>query len=187
MHYRHALVNIECKIPLSLGPNVELPRSHVMQETHLAILPAEFQRASAAALVIGGLLLSGCTTTSADGAGDSAAKAPPPTTQSATVAPPAAADDMASKGEQCREFQRTVTIGGKTETAYGTACRQPNGSWKQEDELSPAPRRQAAAPPDRSFPYKGYPQRHFSPGYAPFYLGLGVGNGGGSVGYGVGF
>lgn len=34
------------------------------------------------------------------------------------------------KGKYCREFQQTVTIGGKTETAYGTACRQPDGAWK---------------------------------------------------------
>lgn len=35
-----------------------------------------------------------------------------------------------STGNQCREYQSTVTIGGKTEQAYGTACRQPDGSWK---------------------------------------------------------
>ncbi|MFZ2587674.1 MAG: RT0821/Lpp0805 family surface protein [Alphaproteobacteria bacterium] len=33
-------------------------------------------------------------------------------------------------GDSCREFQQTITIGGKTEKAYGTACKQPNGSWK---------------------------------------------------------
>ena len=33
-------------------------------------------------------------------------------------------------GEQCREYQQTVTIGGRTEQAYGTACRQPDGTWK---------------------------------------------------------
>jgi len=33
-------------------------------------------------------------------------------------------------GEYCREYQQTVTVGGKTETAYGTACRQPDGTWK---------------------------------------------------------
>lgn len=32
--------------------------------------------------------------------------------------------------QYCREYQQTVTIGGKTENAYGTACRQPDGSWK---------------------------------------------------------
>jgi len=35
-----------------------------------------------------------------------------------------------AQGEYCREFQQTVTVGGKTEDAYGTACRQPDGSWK---------------------------------------------------------
>lgn len=32
--------------------------------------------------------------------------------------------------EYCREYQQTVTVGGKTETAYGAACRQPDGTWK---------------------------------------------------------
>jgi len=30
----------------------------------------------------------------------------------------------------CREYQQTVTIGGKTETAYGKACRDANGDWR---------------------------------------------------------
>jgi len=30
----------------------------------------------------------------------------------------------------CREFQTTVTVGGKVQNAYGTACRQADGSWK---------------------------------------------------------
>ena len=33
-------------------------------------------------------------------------------------------------GTYCREFQQTITVGGRTEEAYGTACRQPDGSWK---------------------------------------------------------
>ena len=33
-------------------------------------------------------------------------------------------------GNACREYQQTVTIGGKTERAYGTACKQADGSWK---------------------------------------------------------
>lgn len=35
-----------------------------------------------------------------------------------------------TSGRQCREFQQTVTIGGKTEQAWGTACLQPDGSWE---------------------------------------------------------
>lgn len=30
----------------------------------------------------------------------------------------------------CREFTHTVYVGGKQQQAYGTACRQPDGSWK---------------------------------------------------------
>ena len=33
-------------------------------------------------------------------------------------------------GQPCREYQQTVTIGGETQQAYGTACRQPDGSWR---------------------------------------------------------
>jgi surface antigen len=35
-----------------------------------------------------------------------------------------------TSGEQCREFTHTVIIGGQSEKAYGTACRQSDGSWK---------------------------------------------------------
>ena len=37
---------------------------------------------------------------------------------------------VASTGEYCREFQQTVTVGGQSQQAYGTACRQPDGSWR---------------------------------------------------------
>ena len=30
----------------------------------------------------------------------------------------------------CREYQTSVVIDGRTQSAYGTACRQPDGSWK---------------------------------------------------------
>jgi surface antigen len=33
-------------------------------------------------------------------------------------------------GDYCREFQQTISVGGKTEQGYGKACRQPDGSWK---------------------------------------------------------
>jgi surface antigen len=35
-----------------------------------------------------------------------------------------------SNGSACREYQQTVTIGGKSTQAYGTACKQADGSWK---------------------------------------------------------
>ena len=33
-------------------------------------------------------------------------------------------------GRYCREFQQQVVIGGQLQDAYGTACRQPDGSWE---------------------------------------------------------
>ncbi len=33
-------------------------------------------------------------------------------------------------GQYCREFQQTITVGNQTQDAWGTACRQPDGSWK---------------------------------------------------------
>ena len=52
----------------------------------------------------------------------------PNTGNSGTVTP--TREGTASNGEYCREFQQTVVIGGKTEDAYGVACRQPDGSWE---------------------------------------------------------
>ena len=33
-------------------------------------------------------------------------------------------------GQYCREFTQTIQIGGQTQKGYGTACRQPDGSWQ---------------------------------------------------------
>ena len=39
-------------------------------------------------------------------------------------------EGTSSQNRYCREFQQTVTVGGNTEQAYGTACRQPDGAWE---------------------------------------------------------
>ena len=39
-------------------------------------------------------------------------------------------DGVKSSGEYCREFQQTITVDGREQSAYGTACQQPDGSWK---------------------------------------------------------
>jgi len=39
-------------------------------------------------------------------------------------------EGTSSTGRYCREFQQTVTVGGKSEQAYGTACQQPDGTWE---------------------------------------------------------
>lgn len=36
---------------------------------------------------------------------------------------------QAQGGEYCREYEQKVTISEQTQTAYGTACRQPDGNW----------------------------------------------------------
>lgn len=33
-------------------------------------------------------------------------------------------------GQYCREFSQKITVGGRTENGYGTACRQPDGTWQ---------------------------------------------------------
>ena len=39
-------------------------------------------------------------------------------------------DGYSASGEYCREFYQTVSIGGRTQDAYGVACRQPDGAWR---------------------------------------------------------
>lgn len=35
-----------------------------------------------------------------------------------------------ANGQYCREFQQTISVGGEAQEGYGTACRQPDGSWQ---------------------------------------------------------
>ncbi|HEY7494294.1 MAG TPA: RT0821/Lpp0805 family surface protein [Candidatus Tectomicrobia bacterium] len=35
-----------------------------------------------------------------------------------------------SSGQYCREYTQTIYIGGEKHQSYGTACRQPDGTWK---------------------------------------------------------
>ena len=37
---------------------------------------------------------------------------------------------QAASGQYCREYQQNITVGGEKHQAYGTACRQPDGSWQ---------------------------------------------------------
>lgn len=39
-------------------------------------------------------------------------------------------DGRTSSGAYCREYQQTIYVGGKQQSGYGTACQQPDGSWK---------------------------------------------------------
>ncbi len=35
----------------------------------------------------------------------------------------------AQAGEYCREYTKSIGVGGRHEEGYGTACLQPDGSW----------------------------------------------------------
>lgn len=35
-----------------------------------------------------------------------------------------------STGQYCREYTQTINIGGEKHQSYGTACREPDGSWR---------------------------------------------------------
>ena len=51
----------------------------------------------------------------------------PDSGNSGTVTPTRTYQD--NSGQYCREYQQTITVGGKQEQSYGTACRQSDGSW----------------------------------------------------------
>ena len=79
-------------------------------------------------------------------------------------------------GQPCREFVTTVTIGGKEQQAYGTACRQPDGNWQVVgDEPTgaapppPPPNQALSTPPER---YYAYPSGFYGP--TSIYLSFGV-------------
>ncbi len=40
----------------------------------------------------------------------------------------------AAHAEYCREYTKTVTVGGKTQEGFGTACLQPDGTWAIQSE-----------------------------------------------------
>jgi len=114
--------------------------------------------------------------------------AQPPATPETRPAPPHAGPPAEP---ECREYQTTVTIGGKPQKAFSRACRQPDGTWKEEgvrtDRLeSKAP----GTPTEQSFPYGWYGYEYLNgPRYGPggLSVGVGAGSGGGYMGYGVGF
>jgi surface antigen len=35
-----------------------------------------------------------------------------------------------SSGGQCREYQQTITVGGRSQQGVGVACQNPDGSWQ---------------------------------------------------------
>jgi hypothetical protein len=54
---------------------------------------------------------------------------PPPVYGSFQPQPVAPAYQSPS-GQTCREYQTTVTVDGQARPGYGTACLQPDGTWR---------------------------------------------------------
>lgn len=70
------------------------------------------------------------------------------------------------QGRPCREFITTIIIGGREEQGYGTACRQPDGSWQIVAGEQPA----AAASLPPAVIYTPPPRYYYYPSgfYAPY-------------------
>lgn len=62
------------------------------------------------------------------------------TTLFAAMAGTASAQYYPANGQQpyCREFTKIVQVGGQAQSAYGTACYQPDGSWQILSDAIPA-------------------------------------------------
>jgi hypothetical protein len=48
----------------------------------------------------------------------------------AVVATPISPPYTTPNGQTCREYQSMAEIGGRRQMTYGTACLQPDGSWR---------------------------------------------------------
>jgi len=54
----------------------------------------------------------------------------PDSGHSGTVTPTRTTHTSARDGRDCREYEQTITVDGRTETATGTACRREDGTWR---------------------------------------------------------
>jgi surface antigen len=78
-----------------------------------------------------------------------------------------------SSGQYCREYQQTVVINGSQQQAYGTACRQPDGSWnvataQPQTRNQVVVRERVVTPVYRPVYYDPYYPRYY-PRYYPYY------------------
>lgn len=70
-------------------------------------------------------------------------------------------------GQYCREYSQTITISGKTEQAYGTACRMSNGDWKIQNASHGARQGSYQPPPQYQYQQQRYQQRRFKSQWVP--------------------
>jgi len=95
----------------------------------------------------------------------------PDTQRSGTVVPVKTFEN--AQGQPCREFVTTIIIADKEEQGYGTACRQPDGSWElvsSDDQSNSAPPVPQTAPTNYQPPtdYYVYPRGFY--GSSTIYL-----------------
>lgn len=55
---------------------------------------------------------------------------PVPRVQQPVQAIPASPVYQLSDGRYCREYQTTITVEGRQQPSYGTACLEPDGAWR---------------------------------------------------------
>ena len=75
-------------------------------------------------IVLAALFLGGCAVYA-----DPYAYAPPPPVAGVYVAPPPT-QVVVAPPPACRSYQTTVVVDGVPHQVAGTACRQPDGSWR---------------------------------------------------------
>jgi surface antigen len=77
----------------------------------------------------------------------------------------------AAGGQPCREFITTIIVGGREEQGYGTACRQPDGTWQvassqtRQTEISTPATAEVIPVAGYSTVRYGYPTRHYYGSY----------------------
>ena len=80
----------------------------------------------------------------------------------------------------CREYTQTFSVGGKKQTGYGTACQQPDGSWKVVSENTNGafvPEDESYAPPPPPPPVAVAPTYVVEQPPAVGYVGVDIGGG----------
>ena len=62
--------------------------------------------------------------------GQSSSWSNPDSGNSGTFTPTRTTHTSSQNGKNCREYLQTITVGGRSETARGTACRRVDGTWQ---------------------------------------------------------
>ncbi len=75
-----------------------------------------------------------------------------------------------STNRYCREYRQEITVGGRTQQAYGTACRQPDGSWQISNSgTTSRTYAQSSYAPQQTYYHADNPPRYRYPSPQPTY------------------